>query len=158
MFEGGISVNTIAPTATLVVDVRSVDAEVLSDVTRRVEREARAIRSNGIDVTIDVVGDRPAGRMPIDRGIVAVGISVLKALGIDAVCDASSTDANVPMSRGIPSMCIGLASGGNVHRTDEYIVLDQLPAGLAQLILVTAAVADGLGNDTLSGRRTDDAR
>lgn len=158
MFEGGISVNTIAPTATLVVDVRSVDAEVLSDVTRRVEREARAIRSNGIDVTIDVVGDRPAGRMPIDRGIVAVGISVLKALGIDAVCDASSTDANVPMSRGIPSMCIGLASGGNVHRTDEYIVLDQLPAGLAQLILVTAAVADGLGNDTLSGRRTDDGR
>lgn len=150
LFEGGISVNTIAPTATLVVDVRSVDADVLEGVTRRVEREARGIRSNGVDVTIESVGDRPAGRMPTDRGIVAVGIDVLSSLGIDAVCDASSTDANVPMSRGIPAMCIGLANGGNVHRVDEYIVLDQLPVGLAQLFLVTAAVAARLGNDTLS--------
>lgn len=150
LFEGGISVNTIAPTATLVVDVRSVDADVLQDVTRRVEREARGIRANGVDVTIETVGDRPAGRMPTDRGIVAVGIDVLSSLGIDAVCDASSTDANVPMSRGMPSMCIGLANGGNVHRVDEYIVLDQLPVGLAQLFLVTAAVAARLGNQTLS--------
>lgn len=158
LFEGGISVNTIAPTATVVVDVRSVDADVLQDVTRRVEREARGIRSNGVDVTIETVGDRPAGRMPTDRGIVAVGIDVLSSLGIDAVCDASSTDANVPMSRGIPAMCIGLANGGNVHRVDEYIVVDQLPVGLAQLFLVTAAVAARLGNETLSEPHSSVAR
>lgn len=158
LFEGGISVNTIAPKATLVIDVRSTDADVLADVTRRVEREARALRSNGIDVDIEVVGDRPAGRMPLDRGIVAVGINVLKLLGIDAVCDASSTDANIPMSRGLPSMCIGLARGGNVHRADEYIVLDQLPIGLAQLILVTRAVAARLHNGSLSGPLVEPAR
>ena len=158
LFEGGISVNTIAPKATLVIDVRSLDAGVLADVTRRVEREARALRSNGIDVDIEVVGDRPAARMPLDRGIVAVGIDVLKSLGIDAVCDASSTDANIPMSRGLPSMCIGLARGGNVHRADEYIVLDQLPIGLAQLILVTRAVAARLHNGSLSGSLVEPAR
>ncbi len=158
LFEGGNSVNTIAPKATLVIDVRSIDADVLADVTRRVEREARALRSNGIDVDIEVVGDRPAGRMPLDRGIVAVGIDVLKSLGIDAVCDASSTDANIPMSRGLPSMCIGLARGGNVHRADEYIVLDQLPIGLAQLILVTRAVAARLHNGSLSGPLVEPAR
>jgi di/tripeptidase len=131
---------------------------VLAEVTRRVEREAQAISSNGIDVEIEVVGDRPAGRMPRDRGIVAIGIDVLKSLGIDAVCDASSTDANIPMSRGIPSMCIGLATGGNVHRTDEYIVLDQLPIGLAQLILITAEVAARLANESLSEPRPKLAR
>lgn len=158
LFQGGISVNTIAPDAVITIDLRSVDAEVLAEVARRVEREAAAIEGDGITAALKVVGDRPAGRLPLDRGVVAVGIDVLKLLGIEAICDASSTDANIPISRGLPSMCIGLASGGNVHRADEYITLDHLHTGLAQLILVTQEVAQRLGEGTLTEPLAECAR
>ncbi|HWV34991.1 MAG TPA: M20/M25/M40 family metallo-hydrolase [Thermomicrobiales bacterium] len=150
LFEGGISVNTIAPEATAVIDMRSISAEALARLVDQVEKTIRSASSKEISVRIDVVGDRPAGEMPLDRGIVPIGISVLKQLGIDAVCDASSTDANIPISRGIPSMCIGLTTGGNAHRVDEFIRLEPLARGFTQLILTTLAVSDALAAGTLS--------
>ncbi|MBA3642835.1 MAG: M20/M25/M40 family metallo-hydrolase, partial [Chloroflexia bacterium] len=158
LIQGGISVNTIAPEATITIDVRSVETDALVETSREVVRAARDIETADIHVEIEIVGDRPAGRVPVDGGVVAIGIDVLKRLGIDAVCDASSTDANIPMSRGVPAMCIGLAHGGNVHRIDEYIVLDHLQTGLAQLILVTRVIAEKLRADTLTEAPARSAR
>jgi di/tripeptidase len=104
---------------------------------------------DGVDVHIDIVGDRPAGSQPADRGIVPIGISVLKTLGVDVTCDASSTDANIPISRGIPSMCIGLTTGGNVHRLDEFIRIDPLRTGFAHLMLTSLNVSDALAHNQL---------
>jgi di/tripeptidase len=61
---------------------------------------------------------------------------------VEASFDASSTDANVPIAAGIPAVCIGLTTGGNVHRTDEYINLTPVATGLAQLALVTLALTE----------------
>ncbi len=150
MFAGGISVNTIAPAATAVIDMRSTSADALAHLVARVESTIKTVRSRDISVQVEVVGDRPAGELPLDRGIVPIGVRVLKDLGIDAVCDASSTDANIPISRGIPSMCIGLTTGGNAHRLDEFIRLQPLPKGFAQLILTTLAVSEALADGTLA--------
>lgn len=150
MVSGGISVNTIAPTATAIIDLRSVDVASLDFLAAQVEAEARLTASRDIAVEVHKVGDRPAGSVPLDSGIVPIGIAVLRALGLDATCDASSTDANIPISRGIPAMCIGLATGGNVHRPDEYIDLDRLGTGLAQLILLTCKVARELSRGKLA--------
>jgi tripeptide aminopeptidase len=150
LFEGGISVNTIAPTATAVIDMRSTDPEALAKLVNRVEQIIKAGSTREVPIAIEVVGDRPAGEVPQDRGIVPLGIGVLKELGIDAVVDASSTDANVPISRGIPAMCIGLTNGGNVHREDEFIRIPPLATGFAQLMLVTLAAAEALAAGELS--------
>ncbi len=53
----------------------------------------------------------------------------------------SSTDANIPLSRGYEAVCLGLTHSGNSHRPDEYIDITHLPAGLGQLLLVTLAAA-----------------
>lgn len=150
MVTGGISVNTIAPTATAIIDLRSVDVGALDFLAAQVEAEARLTASRDVSVDIRKVGDRPAGSVPLDTGIVLIGVSVLRALGLDATCDASSTDANIPISRGIPAMCIGLATGGNVHRADEYIDLGRLGTGFAQLILLTQKVTNELSRKRLS--------
>lgn len=150
LFEGGISVNTIAPTATCVIDMRSTDPEALAKLVNRVEQIIKAGSTQHVPLTIEVVGDRPAGEVPQDRGVVPIGIGVLKALGIEAVVDASSTDANVPIARGIPAMCIGLTSGGNVHRPDEFIRIPPLATGFAQLVLLTIEVAEAIAAGTLS--------
>ena len=150
LFEGGISVNTIAPVATAVIDMRSTSADALERLVARVDSTIKSVRSKEILVQVDVVGDRPAGEVPIERGIVPIGVRVLKSLGIDAICDASSTDANIPISRGIPAMCIGLTTGANAHRVDEFIRLEPLGRGFTQLILTTLAVCDAVADGTLA--------
>ena len=150
LFDGGISVNTIAPEASIVIDMRSTSAESLQQLVARVETTIKTARSKDIAMQVEVVGDRPAGEMPLDSGIVAIGVRVLKELDIDAVCDASSTDANIPISRGIPAMCIGLTTGGNAHRVDEFIRLPPLGKGFTQLILTALAVSDALADGTLA--------
>jgi len=49
----------------------------------------------------------------------------------------SSTDANIPLSRGIPAICIGVTDGGNAHRLDEWIMPDLLPKGMQHVLALT---------------------
>lgn len=149
MFNAGISVNTIAPEAVAVIDMRSVSAESLASLVAEVEAKITSVRKPGIDVAIKIVGDRPAGALPDDTGLVPIGVDVLAALGIEAICDASSTDANIPISRGIPSMCIGLTTGGNVHRPDEFIRIRPIATGFTQLILNTILACEALARGEL---------
>jgi acetylornithine deacetylase/succinyl-diaminopimelate desuccinylase-like protein len=149
LFHGGISVNTIAPDATIVIDMRSTSSSSLERLIQQVEEEIALVATAELSVTTETVGDRPAGEVSTTEGMVPIGIEVLRALGIDATCDASSTDANIPISRGIPAMCIGLTTGGNVHRVDEFVRLRPLATGFAQLILNTIAAADAIQRDAL---------
>lgn len=146
LVEGGISVNTIAPTASLVLDLRSIDEDVLAQVGGQVDRLIEEAGRREITVRREVLGERPAGLVALDSRVVDVATSVLSGLGLDPVCDASSTDANIPISRGIPAICLGLTSGGNVHREDEFIDLAPVSTGLAQLGLVTLELARDLGD------------
>ncbi len=149
MFTGGISVNTIAPDATAIIDMRSVSAESLASLVENVERLIAGVDEPGVSVQVEIVGDRPAGALPSDSGLVPIAVDVLSALGMEAVCDASSTDANIPISRGIPSMCIGLTTGGNVHRVDEYIRVRPIATGFAQLLLNTMLASEALADGRL---------
>lgn len=149
LFTGGISVNTIAPEATVVIDMRSVGADSLEKLVKEVERQFRGVSVPGVNVAVEVVGDRPAGALPSDSGLTPIAVEVLAALGMEAVCDASSTDANIPISRGIPSMCIGLTTGGNVHRVDEYIRVKPIATGFAQLLLNTILISKALAHGDL---------
>jgi di/tripeptidase len=90
------------------------------------------------------MGDRPAGVVPVESPIVRLAEATLRVLGQEASFDASSTDANVPIAAGVPAVCIGLTTGGNVHRTDEFIDLEPVPTGLAQCALLALALAEYL--------------
>ena len=150
ILEGGISVNTIAPETRMVIDMRSLEQESLETLVREVQRHIDAVNDGEISVSTTVVGDRPAGRLPADQGLVPIAKDALALVDIEASLDASSTDANIPISRGIPAICIGIASGGNAHREDEYIDLTLVPTGLTQLAMVTLEAARLLAEDRLS--------
>jgi di/tripeptidase len=57
----------------------------------------------------------------------------------------SSTDANIPLSRGIPAVCIGVTEGGNAHRTDEWIATQPIDNGLRHLLGLTQWATQWLG-------------
>jgi tripeptide aminopeptidase len=145
MISGGVSVNTIAPEASCLLDLRSIDESALRRLSDRVTRLVeRSNRGDAVVYTAESIGERPAGVVSADSQIVQMAAGTLTALGLEPSFDASSTDANVPIAAGIPAVCIGLTTGGNVHRTDEYIDLEPVSKGVAQLALLTLALAESL--------------
>ena len=145
MISGGVSVNTIAPEASCLLDLRSIDESALRRLSDRVTRLVqRSNRGDGVDYVAESIGERPAGVVSADSPIVQIAAGTLMALGLEPSFDASSTDANVAIAAGIPAVCIGLTSGGNVHRTDEFIDLEPVSKGVAQLALFTLALAESL--------------
>ncbi len=148
IIEGGISVNSIASSARLWLDLRSEESEALNRLVSQVERlvssmnRTHAAADSGVAITVEEVGNRPAGSVPRFTPVIALAEAALHAVGCpDVRYIVSSTDANIPLSQGYPAVCLGLTQSGNSHRPDEYIDITQLPAGLGQLLLVTLAAA-----------------
>lgn len=141
MIDGGVSVNTIAPRASLILDMRSIDPGALATLVEQVETIVREANGGEITVTSEIIGDRPAGRVALETPLVQAAGATLRRLGLDPIFDASSTDANVPIAEGIPAVCIGLTRGGHAHRLDEYIETGPIGRGMQQLLLLVAATA-----------------
>jgi tripeptide aminopeptidase len=150
IISGGVSINTIAPDASCLLDLRSIDESALRRLSDRVTRLVdRSNRGDSVEYTAESIGERPAGVVPADSPIVQIAASTLAALGLEPSFDASSTDANVPIAAGIPAVCVGLTTGGNVHRADEYIDLEPVSLGVTQLALLTLALAESLSERAL---------
>ena len=63
----------------------------------------------------------------------------MKRLGFDPELNASSTDANIPIARGIPAICIGLTQGTGAHRVEESIEIAPIGQGMLQMALLVEA-------------------
>jgi acetylornithine deacetylase/succinyl-diaminopimelate desuccinylase-like protein len=148
IIEGGISVNSIASSARLWLDLRSEEPEALNrlvdQVKAIVQRSNRRHEKDGdsVQIAMTCVGNRPAGSIDRYTPIIAYADAALREVGCEEPHYIfSSTDANIPLSLGYQAVCLGLTHSGNSHRPDEYIEVTQLPAGLGQLLLVTLAAA-----------------
>lgn len=140
IIHGGTSVNTIAANAWLELDLRSEDAHSLSSMVNQVHDVVRAANRPNIQASIEMIGKRQAGGLSLTHPLVEQAQQVLEELGIEAHPDIASTDANMPLSRKYPAICVGLTVGNNAHSKDEYILTEPLHNGLRQLYeLVTRA-------------------
>jgi acetylornithine deacetylase/succinyl-diaminopimelate desuccinylase-like protein len=141
VIDGGTSVNTIAREASMDVDLRSEDAAQLADLIERVERLAAAPRQPGVHLELTVIGDRPSGAISREHPLVKCAAQALTELGYPPTFVQGSTDANLPLSQGRPGICIGLTTGGNAHRPDEYIDVPPLTAGVQALVTTVRRAA-----------------
>lgn len=143
--NGGTTINAIAQHASLLLDLRSADEGCLTSLVEQVEAIVADVAAQERDVTIriEVVGDRPGGSIGREHPLVQLASAAYAAVGADVHFDAASTDANVPLSRGIPAVCIGMCRSGNAHRLDEYLEIGDIPAGMRALLLLTIAAAGG---------------
>ncbi len=142
--EGGQSINSIAQSASMWLDLRSEDVRELEKLEAQVRQVVDELthRFPNATVSLIMVGNRPAGSLPRNAPLVTWAEAALRQVGHEEVAYfAGSTDTNIPLSQGIPGVCIGLAHSVNVHRLDEYLETACLPAGLGQLLLLTLAAA-----------------
>ena len=134
---GGTSINTIAREASFDLDLRSEAPSALASLAARVESLAAEFNAPGVSIELQVVGDRPVGAIPRSHPLVQLAAQALAEVGItDGTFEIGSTDANIPLSRGIPCVCLGLTRGANSHRPDEYIETTDLERGLAAVTRV----------------------
>lgn len=131
---GGTSVNTIAEEAWMLYEFRSDDRRGLDAMKTFFERVLDAYRAMGIAVDCELLGVRPcngdvnpdAMRALID---LADGVS-FELTGEHLRRTSGSTDANLPLSRGIPAVCLGVVGrGGGTHTRDEWIDTADLERG-----------------------------
>jgi len=127
--SGGTSINAIPETVTMEVDLRSasaaelarLEAAFLAGVEAAVAAE-NAAREGVIRTEITPVGDRPAGHTPNGAPIARLAAAAVAAEGYSPSFEWSSTDANIPMSLGIPALRIGSGgAGGRAHSLEEWI-------------------------------------
>ncbi len=135
---GGTSINTIANSAELELDLRSENAGTLLALCSDVETLiAAAEEKYSLEIKSEICGDRPAGNISADHPLVLLADTVLKHVGVEnPILERGSTDANIPLSCGYPAITIGLSRGGNTHRPDEFVELQYLRAGMTQLLLL----------------------
>lgn len=157
VFGGGTSVNAIPNEVWVEVDLRSEAPAELDRLERRFlaildqavqgENHARSTAQGAITVEAKLIGDRPAGSTALDSDIVRHCSAALTAHGFEVRHAWSSTDANIPMSLGIPAVKIGSGgTSGRAHSLDEWIDVEKansvrgMAAGLTA-ILAVAGVA-----------------
>jgi tripeptide aminopeptidase len=151
VIEGGTSVNSIAYEASMEVDMRSVDPEALDALEGQfldalnvalVAERARWQSSVPLEVEIDRWGVRPAGGQPESAPIVQTAVRSARVLGLETRLGAGSTDANIPINLGIPSITVGGGgTGGAAHSLDEWFDTTDSERGTQWVLLLTLALA-----------------
>lgn len=145
--EGGTSVNAVAHTAWMEVDMRSESGAALAKVDAQFQqaiqdalREENEFWKHGKKLTVEVtlVGKRPVGDQPPDAPIVKAALAADAAMGLKSQLGAGSTDANVPMSLNIPGITIGGGGiGREAHALSESFDTTDSHLGPQRALLIT---------------------
>jgi len=130
---GGTSVNTIAAEACLELDLRSESPQELAELVARVESLVETANRPGVRVEAEEIGRRPGGSLPAGHPLVELAVSCSRAQGIEPLLIGGSTDANVPLGRGLPAVALGVTTGGSAHTLAEYVDVEPVGRGMSVL-------------------------
>lgn len=155
--RGGTSVNSIPESATASIDFRSTSSDELlrlevalhravEDAVDRTNAGAKhhGARNRGpLTFTVTKIGDRPAAQLPIDSPILETLRAVDRHLGIQTDLRLGSTDANIPIALGIPSLSMGAGGdGGGAHTISEWYSDKDRETGLRRILLLCVAMTE----------------
>lgn len=141
--SGGTSVNTIAQSAEMLCEYRSDDKDSLAYMQRQFDDIFNADRGAGISIKVTQVGSRPCS--DIDEGRVEALKAVVEpviesVIGERVKYTSASTDCNIPMSLGVPSLCIGVSIYEGMHTREEKLLKKSVIEGLQIAIGVSEAL------------------
>lgn len=131
--SGGTSVNTIAQSVNMLCEYRSDDVECLGIMQQKFEEIFESERSDKVEVIVEKVGDRPCADGVDDEKLSKlIGESkniIEKIIDKEVRLDSGSTDCNIPMSQGVPSVCVGVCYYEGMHTREERLEIDSLNPG-----------------------------
>lgn len=151
--EGGTAINAIPEQAAARFDLRSTQPEQLIRLEVQLHRAvedavlagANGTRPNGIRFSIEKIGDRPAGQLAPGSRLLETLRAVDRHLAIRHEARVASTDANIPLSLGVPAVSIGAGGeGGGIHTSAEWYDSRGRDLGLRRILLLLLGLAGPL--------------
>ncbi len=162
--HGGTAINAIPERAEASFDLRSTDPEQLIrlevEVHRAIEdavleanlelatrtagqRSALHLAGQRLRFQMEKIGDRPAGRLPEDSRLMGQLLAVDRQLGLRTEPRVASTDANLPLSLGVPAVTLGAGGqGGGIHTRAEWYDATNRELALRRVLLLLLAAAE----------------
>ncbi len=144
LIDGGTSINSIPSLARAKVDIRSESNEKMEElvgllnaaVERAQEQENQRASGGKVTAKVKEIGARPAAELEEQTPVLSYLRDVDAYLGIRSRLDCSSTDANIPLSLGIPAVSIGAGGqGGGAHTLKEWYNPEGRDLGLKRIFL-----------------------
>jgi tripeptide aminopeptidase len=152
--RGGTSVNSIPESASATIDLRSTDSgqlvrlevalhRAVEDAVTRWNARTASASERPLTFSIAKIGDRPAASLPSESPLLEALRAVDRHLRLRTDLRLGSTDANIPLSLGVPSLSMGAGGeGGGAHTQAEWYSAKDRETGLRRVLLFTLAVAD----------------
>ena len=158
--RGGTSVNSIPESAQAAIDLRSTDAGQLvrmevalhraveDAVTHWNAKTRNGAKAGGhaetpLSFTILKIGYRPAAHLPNDSPLLETLRAVDRHLRLRTDLRLGSTDANIPLSLGVPALSMGAGGeGGGAHTQAEWYSAKDRETGLRRVLLLTLAMVE----------------
>jgi acetylornithine deacetylase/succinyl-diaminopimelate desuccinylase-like protein len=144
LIQGGTSINCIPTEARAKVDLRSEKPEKIDEmvslltacVAQAADSENNRATGGRVTARLKEIGSRPGGELREGAPILNCLLAVDAFLGIRSRLDCSSTDANIPLSLGIPAVSIGAGGqGGGAHTAAEWFHPESRELGLRRILL-----------------------
>ena len=131
--SGGTSVNTVAQNATMLCEYRSDNLECLEIMEKKFFEIFSSVQSDECSIEVNKVGDRPCGNIPPEALEHLKNVckrNIERIVGCEVVFTQSSTDCNIPLSLGIPAVCMGVIRSSGAHTREEWVDKASMVTGL----------------------------
>lgn len=148
--SGGESLTAIPTQCWVDIDIRGIRqadidglrASTMTLLSRAIQEERSRHPRTTLDLQVTVLGERPAGSISEQHRLVRAAVVATAAVGRDARPAIASTDANIPLSRGIPAIALGAGgTGGGAHTRDEWYDDRDSHRGVERLLRLVLTLA-----------------
>lgn len=145
--SGGTSVNTIAQDAKMLCEYRSDDVECLAYMQSEFENIFENAKKDGVRIEVTKVGDRPCADIEAEKieNLKNIAVPVIEEVIEKKVTfKSSSTDCNIPLSKGISALCIGTNIHFGIHTREEWVDKESVITGLKIAISLAEKLIGGV--------------
>ena len=146
--RGGKSYNIMATHSSLRFEVRSESAELVESIRERIDDiVAHATATHKADFEFTVVSRREPGGIDVGHPLVKNCRRIMETLELKPTIRPSMSEVSELISRGLPSVTLGITEASNLHDLNETILIKPIYTGLAQLLAVLLAIDGGFCNE-----------
>ena len=135
VISGGTSINSIPFESVMEIDIRSIEPSrldamevLLKEAVKKALAHQNNIKRQGSDLTvkIDKIGNRPSGELSDSLPLIQRTLAATTYFGAEPFLTRGSTNSNIPISKGIPSVTIGRGgNGGKAHSLGEWWINEE---------------------------------
>jgi acetylornithine deacetylase/succinyl-diaminopimelate desuccinylase-like protein len=143
ILRANASVRTTHPKGTGAGPIAGRGSNAANSGTSGNSASSPASSSGPLQFLIERIGDRPAGRLADNSPLLEALFAVDRHLGIRTEQRVASTDANIPLSLGIPALSLGAGGdGGGIHTRGEWYDASGRELALKRIFLLLLLALD----------------